>query len=191
MSEIRYNKSKTYLLPLLSELLDLDRKFFDNLVNTYIFDDEGHYKDCLFILHDFSFKNPEFTLYENRLTNSEYFVDLYDIGKQVLYVFRFPDEYMHEYNKFKEGKYSEFGVDAKELILAFYTDIFQGNLNAVNFLLKIKQILFKDEKLKKQIEYKLGVFLDSKAELTDVMQPLNETYNLSTILTENMKNKLQ
>jgi hypothetical protein len=180
MSKLRYNKSKTYLLPLLSELVEFDKKFFDNLVNVYIYDDLHKHENCIYILHDFSFRNPEFTAYENRLTSNEYFVDLVDINNQVLYIFKFPEEYMHEYNKFTEGKYSEFGVDAKELILEFYTNIFQGNLNAVAFLLKLKQILFKDIKLKKQIEHKLGVVLHDDAELTDVIVEENETFNLST-----------
>jgi len=184
MSKVRYNKSKTYLLPLLSELLDLDRKFFDNLVNTYIHDDIGKYENCIYILHDFSFRNPEFTKYENKLTSSEYFVDLYDIKDQVVYVFKFPEEYMHEYNKFSESKYSHFGVDAKELILAFYTDIFQGNLNAINFLLKLKQILFKEEKLRKQIENDLGVKISEDAELTDAIVHEEETLILSTIIEQ-------
>jgi hypothetical protein len=184
MSKLRYNKSKTYLLPLLSELLDLDKKFFDNLVNVYIHDDLNKYENCLYILHDFSFRNPEFTSYENRLTNNAYFVDLVDINNQVLYIFKFPEEYIHEYNKFQDGKYSEFGIDAKELILEFYTDIFQGNLNAVTFLLKLKQILFKDDKLKKQIEYSLGVELAENAELTDVMTLENETFKISKYMTE-------
>jgi len=180
MSRTRYNKSKTYLLPLLSELVEFDRKFFDNMHNVFIADDLNHYKDCLYILHDFSFRNPEFTLYENKLTRSEYFVDLVDVdNNQVLYVFKFPEEYMHEYNKFKEGKYSHFGVDAKELILEFYTNVFQNNINAVNFLLKLKQILFKEKKLKTEIEDKLGIRLPNDAELTDVINVEDETYPLS------------
>jgi hypothetical protein len=188
MSKLRYNKSKTYLLPLLSELVEFDRKFFDNMQNTYIADDLGMYENCLYILHDFSFRNPEFTAYENRLTKTEYFVDLIDIDDKVLYIFKFPEEYMHEFIKFKQGKYSHFGADAKELILDFYTNVFQGNLNAVGFLLKLKQILFKDKKLKKEIEAKLGVSLPKDAELTDVINMEDETFELSKH-KEKLKNK--
>tara|TARA_R110000772_G_scaffold54130_1_gene123523 strand:- start:45080 stop:45640 length:561 start_codon:yes stop_codon:yes gene_type:complete len=179
MRKIKYNKSKTYLLPLLAELVNFDRKFFRYLVNTYIFDGEGQYKDCIFMLHDFSFKNPEFTAYEHKFIESELFVDLIDIGNQVLYIFKFPEEYLHEYKMFKLGKYSYYGEDAKEQILAFYTNIYKGNINAVEFLIKIKHILFKDEKLKRKIERELKVTLRDDAELTDIMKPENETYILS------------
>lgn len=180
---VDYNKSKTYLLPLMSELIDLDRKFFKHLVNTYIYDKEGKHKDCLYLLHDFSFRNPEFTAYENKLTKNDYFVDLYDVGNQVIYVFKFPEEYMHEYRKFEQSKYSEFGTDAKELILDFFTNVYKGNINAVDFLLRLKQVLFKEERLKKEIELRLGVVLSSTAELTDSIDAESETIELETIKT--------
>ena len=38
---MKYNRSKTYLLPLLSELVELDKKFMPYLVNTYMYDNEN------------------------------------------------------------------------------------------------------------------------------------------------------
>ena len=172
------NKSKTYLLPLLSELVDLDKRFYKDLKNTYIFDDKKEYENCIFLLYDFSFKNPEFTAYEHKLINNELYVDLIDVGDQVLYVFKFPDVYLHEYKMFKAGKYSYYKDDAKKLILRFFNNIYQNNLNAVSFLTKIKQILFKNEKLKKEIEEKLKIKLSPDAELTDIIEVDNETFNL-------------
>lgn len=184
------NKSKTYLLPLLSELVDFDKKFYKNLVNTYIFDDLGKYENCFMILHDFSFKLPEFTHYEQKLIDNELFIDLVDVEDQVLYIFKFPEDYLHEYEMYKQGKYSHFGKDAKELILGFFTTIYQNNLNAVDFLLKVKRILFKDEKLRKKIEYDLKVRLPIDAELSDIMEEKNETFELSKILKTEKKEKL-
>jgi len=63
MSNIRYNKSKTYLLPLLAEVVEI--KFFSSLVDTYIMDPNEKYENCMFLLYNFSFKNPEFTAYEH------------------------------------------------------------------------------------------------------------------------------
>lgn len=183
MGKIRYNKSKTYLLPLLSELIELDARFFNHLINTYIYDDSSTYKkgDHFYILHDFSFKNPEFTAYERKITNNQYFVDLIDIDNKVLYIFKFPEDYKKEYDYFKEGKYSKFGTDAKNIILNFFGKVYSGNLNAVAFLLKVKQILFKDKKLKEQIEKDLKVILSTEAELTDIMDKDNETFKLSDL----------
>lgn len=176
------NKSKTYLLPLLSELVNFDFKFFENLKNTFMYDDLGTYKDCLLILHDFSFKNPEYTKYEQTLIECEYFVDFIDINNQVLYIFKFPEEYMVEYNAYKEGNYSQFGRDAKEMIMSFYARIYKGNLGAINFLIKVKQVLFKSDTLKKKLEKELNVSISDKAELSDPMDVKKETFELSKYL---------
>lgn len=178
MSKVTKNISKTYLLPLLAEVIELDPRFNKHIVNTFIFNDEEEHQDRIYVLHDFSFKNPEFTAYEHAITNNQYFVDLIDIGNKVLYVFKFPDDYMEEYNHFKNGNYSKFGEDAKQTILKYFGTVYSGNLNAVNFLLKLKQILFKDVKLKKQIEKDLKAKLPKDAELSSIMDIGNETIRL-------------
>jgi hypothetical protein len=189
MSKIRYNKSKTYLLPLLSEIVGFNKKFFTHLNNVFMFDDLDIYKECLLIEHDFSFKAPEFTLYEHEFINNELFVDLIDIDHKVLYIFRFPEEYKSEYNHFLNGRYSKFGEDAKELILNFFAEVYHGNVKAVPFLVNLKQILFKDNKLKKQLEKDLGIYLDDTAELTDKVDISRETFPLSEYINDENKNK--
>jgi hypothetical protein len=178
------NKSKTYLLPLLSEMVDFDRKFHKFIIDTYINFDIDEYQDCIALLHDFSFKNPDFTAYEHRFINNELFIKLIDIDDKVLYIFKFPDIYMHEYNCFKKGQYSKFGTDAKELILDYYNHVYKGNINATPFLLKVNQVLFRDKKLKKQIEEELGVNLSMEAELSDIPSETKETFPLSNYTKE-------
>ena len=189
MNGIKYNKSKTYLLPLLSELVGFDKKFFNSLLNVYMFDDLGKYENCLYILHDFSFKNPDFTAYEHRFINNNLFQELIDIDDKVLYIFKLPEEYLHEYRCLKDGKYSEYKDDAKEMILDFFTDVYKYNPNAVPFLIKVRQILFKDDKLKKEIERNLGIELDNDAELTDHIALEDETFKLSKYINNESKNK--
>lgn len=189
--KIKYNKSKTYLLPLISEVIKLDPVFFKYLLNTYIFDKNGEYEDCIFIEHEFNFKNPAFTKYEHEMTNNQYFVDLIDLNDRAIYIFKFPEEYLHEYNCYKEGKYSEFKKDAKELILDFYGTVYSNNMNAIPFIVKVKQILFKDKKLKEKLEKSLSskfhkVILDENAELTDVIDEKLETF----FMEEHKKEKL-
>lgn len=179
MSRIKYNRSKTYLLPLLSEIVNLDLNFMKFLENTYMFDEYNEFGECLCILHEFSFKNPEFTHYEHRLTNNELFIKSIDIGNKVLYIFKFPKEYLPEYYKFYEGKYSEFGEDAKTLILKFWGEVHSSNSNAISFLIKIKQILYKEEKLRQIIEKELKVKIDKDAELGEKPNVDEETFKIN------------
>lgn len=176
-----YNRSKTYLLPLLSEIVEFDKKFMKYLINTYMFDEYHKHGPCLCILHEFTFKNPEFTHYEHRFVNNDLFIESIDIGNKVLYIFRFPEEYLNEYYKFYEGKYSEFGNDAKELIMKFWAEIYSGNSAATSFLIKVKQVLYKEEKLRQIIEKELGVKLDINAELGDKPTIEQETFKINEI----------
>lgn len=178
-----YNKSKTYLLPLLSELIEFDVRFIDNLENTYMYADADEYENHLFVLHQYAFENPEFTAYESKLMNNELYVDSIDIGNKVLFIFKFPEEYLHEYHCLEQGRYSAFGVDTKELILKFWNSIYSKFVSATPILLKIKQILFKDKKLKVQLEKELStprapVIIDDDAELGAAIDKNNETFEL-------------
>lgn len=170
-------KSKTYLLPLLAQVLPLKDMFVPYIVNTYLyrdhFDKEGMY---LHLQQRFNFKNPEFTKYEHELVNSEYFVESVDVGDDVIYTFRFPEEYEHEYLSFINGKYSEFKEDAKETIIDFLNSIYRHNYKAFNFLIKVRRVLYKDERLR-QKWISEGVKIPEGAELESVISLDEETFN--------------
>lgn len=178
------NKSKTYLLPLLSEFIEFDPKFMDFLDNTYMYVDVEGLDNHFFVLHSFDFRTPAFSAYESKLEDNELFVDFVDIGDKVLYTFKFPEEYLHEYNCLINSRYSAFGVDAKELILKFWNTVYKYDTMAIPVLLKIKHVLFKDEKLRKQLEKELSsskcpVTIDEDAELGEFVYKENETFELS------------
>lgn len=182
---MKCNRSKTYILPLLSELIQLNPNYNDKITNTYIFDDVDKYNDCIYLLHKTNFRDADFTLYENKLLHNDFFVDLKDVNKETsLYIFSFPNEYLHEYNMFKQGKYSHFGEDAKELILQYWGMVYQNKPSGVNFLLKLKQVLNRDPKLRRQIEQQINSKISESAELADRIEPIEETFQLSTLLYE-------
>jgi flavodoxin len=118
---------------------------------------------------------------------------MYDIGNQVLYIFKFPEEYLHEYNCLKNSKYSEFKDDAKELILEFWTVMYGENPNSLPFLTKVKDILFKTTKYRQKLEQSLSsrtqkIVISSEAELGDIIDIENETFDFKVL--ENIKTKL-
>lgn len=184
MSNIKYNASKSYLLPLISELIDIDPRFINDLENTYMFDEHNEYHECLFIKFDYNFHNPEFTAYEHKLINNELFVKSIDVDNKVVYIFKFPEEYLYEYYCLQNSKYSEFGKDAKELILDFWTTMYGKVPAGINAILKIKQILYKDVKLKKLIEEQLGsrkhpLVLTDDQELGELVVIKDETFKIN------------
>lgn len=170
-------KSKTYLLPLVAQVLPLRQAFIPYIINTFLyregFDKEGMY---LHIQQRFNFKNPDFTRYEHELTSSEYFVESVDHGDDVIYTFLFPEEYEHEYRSFINGKYSEFKDDAKEVIIDFLNTLYRYNHKAFNFLIKVRRVLHKDERLRKQWKSK-GVDIPEGSELESIISIEEETFN--------------
>jgi hypothetical protein len=172
-----YNLSKSYLLPLLSEVVNIEKKFIDNIENTYLFDDNNEYSECLFVSSTFSFKNAAFTAYEHRLINNEAFVTSFDIDKTVVYVFKFPEEYLPEYYALQRGEYSKFGNDAKDLIIRFWTEMYGTGLLSTKAVEKMRQVLCKDPKLKVILEESLSS-LTSKVSIFD--QELASIPNVSS-----------
>lgn len=181
---IKSNKSRTYLLPLIAPLIGIEEKFYGLIENTYMFDSEKEYKDCFFIVQNFSFKNPEFTSYEYRMTNNDLFVKSIDVNEKVIYIYKFPKEYTHEYNEFMNSRYSTFLEDAKKQIIKYWTIIKGKSTSGASFVLKIKQILYKEKFLKNEIEKQLHVNLSDEAELGSYVDLDVETINL-----DNFKNK--
>ena len=172
------NRSTTYLLPLIAESIGIEPKFYHLIENTYMFDSNNEYENCFFIVQNFSFKNPEYTAYEHRLTNNNLFLKLIDVNDKVIYIFKFPKEYIYEYTEFSKSKYSTFMDDAKKQIILFWTIIKGKQSTGANFVLKVKQILYKEKIFKNQIENKLGVKLDDTAELGSFVDINEETINI-------------
>jgi hypothetical protein len=107
-------------------------------------------------------------------------------------VFKFPEEYLKEYYYLYDSKYSKFGDDAKKLILKFWGEVYSGNPNGIPFLIKVKQILYKDTKLREKIEKELStgkhqVRIDESQELGEHVDVENETFSISKIKELNAK----
>lgn len=179
MSKPLYNKSKTYLLPLIAPIIGIKQPFFNFIENTYMFDSGDEYNECFYIIQDFSFRNPEFTKYEHELINNYLFQKLIDLeDNKVLYIFKFPEEYLHEYYSLINSKYSEFGEDAKQQILSYWTELYGKTHVGVNLVLSLKKILYKDKTLKQKLEQSLNIKLDDNAELGEKVEISNETFVL-------------
>lgn len=177
---IKSNKSRTYLLPLIAPVIGIEKKFYHLIENTYMFDSNKEYENCFFIVQDFSFKNPEFTAYEHRMTDNVYFIKNIDIKDKVIYIYKFPEEYLHEYEEFSKSKYSTFFSDAKKQILKFWTIMKGETTSGASFVLRVKQILYKEKSLKNELEKQLHVSLSNEAELGSYVDLDSETINLDT-----------
>jgi len=186
------NYSYTYILPLLSELVYLNNEIHNCIVNTYLFTNTNSSLGKFYILCKYNYRKPEYSIYEDKLISNELFVNSYDVKDKVLYEFNFPDVYKFEQIKFINGEYSLFKKDAKTLILKFWTELY-GNIPSfvTGLLLKIKQTLYKEEKLRKKLEEELGEIIPKDRELGQKIDINNETFTFDTksepVKFENLK----
>lgn len=176
------NRSKTYLLPLITQFFNLRDNISHNFINCFIFDTDNLHKNCIYLLYKYDIKNPNFTFFEFELSKTNGYVKHYDLKDNlILFVLKFPEEYLEEYNYYIEGSYSKYNNDAKRLILDYY----KNRIPSIVYN-KIDQILYKKKELKLQIEKILGVNLSNESELGDIMDKDSETINI----TENIINYL-
>lgn len=160
------NKSKTYILPFINELLPI--KFLNNLINTYIFYD-GDYKFCM--KYKFSGK-LEFMNYEKEIENNPLYHSTVDINKsEVVYILNIPIELIDTVDLFIQGKYSY--INNKEIINKFYIEKYHLPVNN-----KIWEILYRAESLRRKLEEELNVTICPEMDLSSPPDINNETFKI-------------
>lgn len=111
ITKIKIQDTKTsttiFLLPALG--LDADKLINAGFINAY-YRDDGHdvnYENSLYLL----FKAPNADKIDDiigYIDNSCKIEEVYDIEEYTIIVIKFPNQWINEFNYFKEGKYSKF-----------------------------------------------------------------------------------
>lgn len=180
---MKRNYSYTYLLPLVEEKVYFPKEILNGTINTYALSKNSVYEPTVFTIKiKLDFSDSSFISYENLLIKSPIFLNCFSIEDCMVYVFKFPEEYLRDRQKFILGKYSEMSTMAKKKILAYWTGLYGNNPSFITGpLTKIKQILFKEVKLKQRLELELGSIIDDGAELGNLISVDNETFDFSGI----------
>lgn len=157
-------------------LLGLNRFSFgspDKFVNSYVTEDDEHIVvECT---------HP----YSAIITNHANYKLGFNKGNCYFAVFEVPRFYREDVKKFREGKYSRFSKQAKDLIckksgLTYRVPVAGGGYNSALELLALE----KDKELRKYWEDKLAVRISEEAELMSIPDESN-FYNLQ------LSNKLE
>ena len=176
MKKEGFNKSFIFLLPILVQYLPYSHDYYDSLVDSYIYDSERKYKQCLTIEHKFDIIKPEFKKYEDDLMSNILFIDLIDRGNNSLYVFKFPENYLKDYNLFELGKYSQMSKEAQSFVMSFWSTLPSKHKWKENFLIKLNRIFNKDPKLRVYWEDLIGMKLPEDSELASTIYEEHETF---------------
>jgi hypothetical protein len=170
------NKSKSYLVPLLDTEVNVE--YPNLLINSYISD------YTISLLYEYSSHTSltsngriGFPIYEDYLVNHLNFLDKLDVNLNqlscVLYTFLFPSKFYQEYDKFCEGRFSEFSEESKNIILKFLIKHYpkQGNV-----VMNIRQVLYKDETLRKRLSEEFNTPIPIDLELSSIPNLNKEKY---------------
>lgn len=170
MKNIKNTRSKAYIVPLLTEHIDIHKALF---VNSYLFDINrpkvnNNNIEGIFLLFSWS-NNSIHKIYEEKLIKSSFIKDHYDINDKLYMVFfEFPDDIINDINFIIDGKFSKISIKAKEIIFNYW----QVAPNS-----KIHSILTKSKKYKVQLENELNVRIEYDAELGDKLNYHQETFD--------------
>ena len=95
----RINRSKTYLLPLLNNYIDLTNIVISNLYNTYIYcenQSDSNYFYLAFLINNLS--DGVFTNIKNHLEDSVLYQETFTDQNMLIFKFKFPEEHNNDYN---------------------------------------------------------------------------------------------
>lgn len=167
------NRSKTYIFPFITKNLENYDLIKDCLQNTFLFDDNNTHNNSIYCL--FKFQNTiQLELFDKLNISNNNLIDVWDINiNECIYIFNIPNKYINDYNLILNSKYSEISIDAKKIILNFWSKIY-GN-NGVN---AVRQVLYKDPLLKQELEKKLNVKIHEDSELGQYFDLEKEIINI-------------
>ena len=168
LSTAKRTKSSTFLFPMLQGKragFFWDRLFMNCFIAT---DTDTH---CIALLYRWS-GDPMFIQFEKTLSEFPNFRRTYDPDTQtVMFVFDIPADREDDYRLFLKGKYSSLSSPYKQDIL---------NFHGLTKYSEIGQILYKDEKRRQRLSFKLGIELHPNAELLSIINFEDETFNSET-----------
>jgi hypothetical protein len=168
----RSNKSRTYLIPLLSKEIDIEFEYL--ISNSYLkFNrDIGQIEYPIAILYELE-NTQAWDEYSTYLIHHPLFYRSFIINMtHKLYIFNFPEEYRMEYRLFKEGKYSKFSNEAKSLIISYSAEAYKYP----PLIEDITGVLYKHITRRAKLEKLLDMVLPKDIELASRVEFDKETF---------------
>ena len=164
------NKSYSYLIPLLDKYCKIDGDYYIMLENVYTRHQDGDVGNII-ILSYCNADNDDFKKYIEELKANELCQDFIENDDDISVILKFPDEFIDEYNFYKEGKFSQFSQEAKDIIVKYVLDT-----HKYKDAYRVKRVLNKDISLREELEHKLAMAIDKDMELSSIPDKELETF---------------
>ncbi len=168
----KFNKSRTYLLPLLMNKYDIEMSFVEN---TYLYTVDDFESVRLHISCKFD-NEEQMVSFESKAFRKNTYIrkSKGESDNNVIYTLPLAKEHHNTYHLFIDGKYSKIQNIDKNTIMMFWNRLYKGANKP--FLSKVRQIFDRSDILKKELEEQLKVRLPEGAELSSVINIEDEIY---------------
>lgn len=172
-------KNYIFILP----LLDINyRSLPVNFLNSYIY---GSTEIALVFNKT---ENIKFDKYLQYLKLNKNFVEYREDLDEIILIFHIPECYHNDFELFKQGKYSKFSKECKDIIITFTGTYSEKNSSKVTAF----NTVYPQEFKRKQIAKELMVDIDLIQEVFDAPNLKEETFiDLSELLTKNNKKPVE
>lgn len=169
-----FNKSRSYLLPLLFKELDIPHTYLKYVSNTYVrLKDYNSTNIFILEVNKSEKEDKEFAKFINILYLCKGIDSSYEDSNGVLIFIIIFNKFKDEYQYYIDGKYSKFSNHAKQTIIKFWSFVYGKDGN--KFVRDVTDILYQNARLRNEIEQKLAVRLPLNAELSSICNLTKET----------------
>lgn len=167
-NKTKRTKTFYFLFPLLGNFMSE----FPNIINCYLGDVDKTYTNSLLALFKWS-STLAYSKFEDSLKDHPYFIESYEpTRKHTMFVFKIPNTFKDNYNKFLTGKYSQLSNEYKIHILSFFSTSIQTQT--------LKAILYKEKERREKMEQLLEVKISKDIDLLDLINMKSETFNIKS-----------
>lgn len=174
---MKKNYSYTYIMPILSETINIDEKLLSFFINSYMFTNNSIELGKIFIKCKFNYSSPQFSVWESILTDNELYIDSKSVEDEIIYEFKMPLEYIEDQKLFIQGRYSEISKTTQNLIIRYWLELYGNRKDFVMTIVKkIKGVFNKADWLRLEMENDLNISISKNKELGNLINIENETY---------------
>jgi hypothetical protein len=180
-------KSSVFILPM---IMGIPIKYFSGFANVFIGSSFGYggitestdriflvfktslLKEHYYTKNDITVENKD---RKNKLKSTPQYAGVQVIGNYIIFIYRPADKLLKDYNRFKEGKYSEFSGKYKTIIKKYYPTSERVN-----------NILNPSNKDRDKLAKELAVKLDGNCEVFSSPDDLEESFSYAKFLELNV-----
>ncbi len=145
-------KSYTFLLPMCNIMY---KNLPSNFINAYITENDK----LVLVFDKVDSEDIKFNLFLHSINDNKYYTEREETNDEILLFFEIPEYFKEDFVKFKQGKYSKFSKEFKDLLVYAYGDKGKKTIKDT-YHASLWNTLYPEEFKRKQIAEEFNVNID-------------------------------